>query len=141
MAIDEKEEREQDERNRSERNSERNDDQRIEASSPALAAVDDSKALDGIVETIKVPFKADLTPSQHAKIIRQIVNLLHALLSNSMRYAAIGDGRNAGAGFPIHQQTYTAAANLDAAAKMLEDGSRQVLSGQLPPNANRIGRA
>lgn len=129
MANDEREEREQDE-------------QRMEASSPALASVDDSKALDGIVETIKVPFKADLTPSQHAKIIRQTVNILHALLSNSMRYAAIGDGRNAGAGFPIHQQTYTAAANLDAAAKMLEDGARQVLTGgQLPPNANRIGRA
>jgi|ERR1700690_1396706 len=115
-----------------------NDDQSSVSSSPTPSP---SPTENGIVETIKVPFSADLTPSQHAKIIRQTVNILHALLSNAMRYAAIGDGRNTGAGFAIHQQTYTAAANLDSAAKALEDGARQVLTGQMPPNANRIGRA
>jgi hypothetical protein len=60
-----------------------------------------------------------------------------------MRYAAIGDGNNAGAGFSIHQQTYTAAANLDAAATAMENGMRQVLTGQqMPPNpSSLIGRA
>jgi hypothetical protein len=97
---------------------------------------------DSISETITVQLSADITPSRYAKIMRQVSNVLHALLANSMRYAAIGDGRNAGAGFQIHQQTYTAAANVDAAAKALEDGQRQVFDGsRMPPPPMGPGRA
>lgn len=98
---------------------------------------------DGITETITVPFSIDITKSQHAKKLRQIANILHAILANSMRYAAIGGGNNAGAGFSVHQQTYTAAANLDAAATALETSMKQVLTGQLPPppGSGLMGRA
>jgi hypothetical protein len=100
-------------------------------------------AKDSITETVTIPFSVDISRSQHARKLRQICNLLHALLANGMRYAAIGDGNNAGAGFQIHQQTYTAAANLDAAATALEHSQRQVLNGPLPPppGSNLIGRA
>lgn len=102
---------------------------------------------DSITETITVQFSADIPRSRHAKILRQVTNILHALLANSMRYAAIGDGNNAGAGFQIHQQTYTAAANLDAAATALEQSMKQVLTGGMPPapgqggHGGLIGRA
>jgi hypothetical protein len=96
-----------------------------------------------IEETIIVPFSADISRSQHAKILRQVANILHALLSNATRYAAIGDGRNAGASFPIHQQTYTAAANVDAAATMLENAGKAVIdpSRLPPPPGSLVGRA
>src|ERR1700677_921462 len=99
------------------------DDSLIISDSPSTAESVSSK--DAISETVTVPFSTDILPARHAKILRQITNLLHALLANSMKYAAVGAGRNAGAGFPIHQQTYTAAANLDAAATALEQGQRQ----------------
>ena len=96
---------------------------------------------DGISETITVPFSANIPPSKHAKILRQVANILHALLANSMRYAAIGDGNNAGAGFQIHQQTYTAAANVDAATMALEQGQKQVMLGLPNPPRPGMGRA
>lgn len=97
---------------------------------------------DRITETISVPFSADMSRSQHAKVLRQVANILHALLANAMRYAAVGDGNNAGAGFQIHQQTYTAAANIDAAAAALEQSMKKVLTGDLPPPlGGRMGRA
>jgi hypothetical protein len=98
-----------------------------------------------ITETITVNLQSDIPRHQHAKILRQVANILHALLSNGMRYAAIDGGaeRNTGAGFQIHQQTYTAAANIDSAAMALENAGRQVLTGALPPppHGNGMGRA
>src|SRR5580692_7116868 len=82
--------------------------------------------VDGVTETITVPFSADITKSRHAKILRQLANCLHALISNATRYAAVGDGANAGAAFVIHQQTYAAAMNLDAAATTLEQGQQLI---------------
>jgi hypothetical protein len=96
-----------------------------------------------ITEHITVPFSADMTKSQQAKIMRQVANILHALLANAMRYAAIGDGNNLGAGHQIYQQTYAAAGNADAVAMTLEQSMKQVLTGQLPPppGGKMIGRA
>jgi hypothetical protein len=102
---------------------------------------DDHIVKDAITETITVPFSADITPSRHAKILRQVSNILHALLANAMKYAATGDGRNTGAGHQIHQQTYTAAANLDMAAHALEDVPRQDLMRRIPPPPMGPGRA
>lgn len=110
-----------------------------------LIVTDDGPSVsskDSISETITVPFSSDITPSRHAKILRQVSNILHALLANAMKYAAVGDGNNAGAGFQIHQQTYTAAANLDMAARGLEEGQRKVLAGGFgPPPGQGPGRA
>jgi hypothetical protein len=95
-----------------------------------------------ITETITVPFAADMSRSQHAKFLRQVANLLHAYISNSMRYAAIGEGNNAGAGAQVYQQVFQAAANIDAAATGLEHAMRQVLTGQMPPPpGGSLGRA
>ena len=106
------------------------DDDRPTPSAPDPKS--DPKA-DGITETITVPFSADITKSRHAKILRQLANCLHALISNATRYAAVGDGANAGAAFVIHQQTYAAAMNLDAAATTLEQGQQHVLRAGLNP--------
>ena len=104
-----------------------------------------SAKTDSVSETITVPFSADISPSRHAKILRQLANILHALLANSMRYAAVSDGTNLGAGHPVHQQTYAAAMNLDAAAAGLEQSQRKInlAGGPLPPNPppSLIGRA
>ena len=96
-----------------------------------------------ITETITVPFSADMTRSQQAKVMRQVANILHAILSNAMRYAAIGDGNNIGAGHPIYQQTYAAAGNADAVAKALETDDSRIMRGtpQIPPPPNIMGRA
>ena len=109
-------------------------------------SVPDRCSKDRIVETITVNLSADITASQHAKILRQVSNILHALMANAMRYAAIGDGRNAGAGFQVHQQTFSAAANVDSACRTLEEGQRaQVLTGPMPlpspPGSRGFGRA
>jgi len=106
---------------------------------PPAPVIDSAVGSGGITETITVPFSTDITPSRHARIIRQVANILHALLSNSLRYAAVGDGRNAGAGFQINQQTYTAAANLDAAAYALEQGQKAVIDpSRMPPPPGQI---
>jgi hypothetical protein len=116
----------------------------IEGESPNSPSNPQTK-VDSVSETITVPFSADISPSRHAKILRQLANILHALLANSMRYAAISDGANLGAGHPVHQQTYAAAMNLDAAAAGLEQGQRKInlAGGPLPPAnpSNLIGRA
>ena len=102
----------------------------------------DGPASGKITETISIPLTMDMTPSQVTKIMRQIANILHALVANGMRYAAIGEGRNAGASFPVHQQVYTAAANIDNAATALENGQKQVLTGPMPPPPHGgMGRA
>ena len=102
----------------------------------------DTKPKDSISETITIPFSADIPKSRHAKILRQLANCLHALISNATRYAAIGDGNNAGAAFPVHQQTYAAAMNIDAAATALEQGQRAVIDpSRLPPPPQGFGRA
>lgn len=106
---------------------------------PAPPAPESKK--DSITETITVPFSADIPKSKHAKILRQLATCLHAVLANGMRYAAIGDGNNAGAGSQIYQQTYQAAANLDAAATMLEMGQRAVIDPSRLPPPPGMGRA
>ena len=65
----------------------------IEGESPNSPSNPQTK-VDSVSETITVPFSADISPSRHAKILRQLANILHALLANSMRYAAISDGAN-----------------------------------------------
>ncbi|HKN69714.1 MAG TPA: hypothetical protein VJX30_01550 [Terriglobales bacterium] len=80
-----------------------------------------------ITETVTVPLSADMTKSQIAKVARQIANLLHAMISNAARYAAIGEGNNAGAGAPIHQNLWAAAANVDIVATTLEQSMKQVI--------------
>lgn len=97
-----------------------------------------------ITETITVPLSVDMTKSQQAKIMRQVANILHAVLANSMRYAAIGDGNNLGAGSQLYQQTFAAAGNADIVAMTLEQSMKQVITGsQLPPppGGKMIGRA
>ena len=102
----------------------------------------DGPASGKITETIAVPLSADMTPSQHAKFLRSIANLLHAYISNVTRYAAIGEGRNVGAGAQVIQQVFGATANIDAAAMNLEAGQRQVLTGPMPPPPHGgMGRA
>jgi hypothetical protein len=117
------------------------DDQLIHSDGSSIASLGGKGS---VTESITVDFSADISRSRHAKILRQVSNILHALLANSMRYAAIGEGANAGASFPIHQQTYSAAANIDAAAKMLEDGMRAVIDPSRlppPPGGGVMGRA
>jgi hypothetical protein len=94
-----------------------------------------------ITETITVPFSADMTPSQMAKVMRSVANVMHAMVSNLTRYAAIGEGRNVGAGHPSIQQMYSCAANADAAAMGLEQGNRTVLDPSRLPPPPGIGRA
>jgi hypothetical protein len=100
-----------------------------------------------LVEHITVNMTADIPRHQHAKVLRQVANVLHALLANGMRYAALGVG--AGAGMTTHQQTFQAAANVDAAAVGLEQSMKQDLGlgisggggGRVPPAPSGFGRA
>lgn len=97
---------------------------------------------DQITETITINLTGDTPVHQHKKILRQVANVLHALMSNGMRFAAIdgGDGRNAGASFQIYQQVFGAAANVDAAAMALEQGGRKVVDPRamgVPPGFGR----
>jgi len=94
-----------------------------------------------ITETITVSFSADMTPSQMAKILRSVSTVLHAFVSNVTRYAAIGEGRNAGAGAPVVQQIFSATANVDAAANALEQGQRTMLDPSRLPPPPGFGRA
>jgi len=90
-----------------------------------------------------VPFSADMTPSQMAKKLRQVSNIMYAMIANITRYAAIGDGRNVGAGSQVVQQVFGAAAQSDVAATALEQGIRQVIdpSRLPPPPGSGMGRA
>ncbi len=103
-----------------------------------------------ITETITVHMNRDITKSQYIKVMRQCANILHALLANSMRYAAIKGGMdgNAGAGAQVTSSIFQAAAQCDMCSIALENSQRQVIGGQqMPPGGGRgsggglIGRA
>jgi len=95
-----------------------------------------------IKETISFSYTEDLTPSKISRRLRQMANLGHALLANLARSASI-DEKNAGFGAPVIQQIVTATANLDAAARALDQGNvaRIVTGPQIPPPPTGIGRA
>ena len=95
-----------------------------------------------IKETISFSYTEDLTPSKISRRLRQMANLGHALLANLARSASV-DEKNAGFGAPVIQQIVTATANLDAAARGLDQSnvSRLVTGPQIPPPPSGIGRA
>ena len=95
-----------------------------------------------IKEIISFSYTEDLTPSKISRRLRQMANLGHALLANLARSASI-DEKNAGFGAPVIQQIVTATANLDAAARGLDQSnvSRLVTGPQIPPPPSGIGRA
>jgi hypothetical protein len=106
------------------------DDQIIDISGNSNQSSDD-KAVKSITETITVPLSTDMTPSQMAKVLRRTSNILHALVSNLTKYAAIGDGVNAGAGSQVIQQIFGAAAQTDSASHIIEQSNSMIATPQM----------
>jgi len=81
-----------------------------------------------VTETITVPDR-DLSPSEMARIMRQVAHVTNFLASLVMRQAGLSSReRVVGAGHPITQSIIACAAQADAAAINLE-GPSQVATG------------
>ena len=106
------------------------DDQIIDISGNSNQSSDD-KAVKSITETITVPLSTDMTPSQMAKVLRRTSNILHALVSNLTKHAAIGDGVNAGAGSQVIQHIFGAAAQTDSASHIIEQSNSMIATPQM----------
>jgi hypothetical protein len=114
------------------------DDQIIDISGNSNQSSDD-KAVKSITETITVPLSTDMTPSQMAKVLRRTSNILHALVSNLTKYAALGDGVNAGAGSQVIQQIFGAAAQTDSASHIIEQSNSMIATPQMITDQVRRG--
>jgi hypothetical protein len=93
-----------------------------------------------ITETITVPDR-DLSPTEMAKIMKQVSRVCNFLGSLIMKHAAHNsDMRSAGAGHPIAQNIIGCAAQADAAVVSLS-GPSQIMSpnhgGTVPAPARR----
>jgi hypothetical protein len=93
-----------------------------------------------ITETISITVGADVSPSEAAKVCRQVMRVLAQLVSNVLTEAA--NKGTASAGHPAVGQMYTAAVNAEAAANSL-DPPRVSRPGmmQMPPGGGPMGRA
>ena len=97
-----------------------------------------------VSETINVPIEGDITPTEAAKIMRQIARVSGALVANLTRYAALTKREGiAGIEHPITQSVMQCAAQAGIAAVNLEGPSKVLPGGSdgLRMMPSRGGRA